>query len=198
MQQLLPFQNFRVPSKHIVWLSLANAGDYYDRKFWFYPFKTRFLRRRGVTDGLDIQTITLKCWCGDGIFRGIDDQLPKDFWRACNRCSGTGIYSVKRVVLIRWLINGVIFHEPSSLITDNGSHDYKIRFDGLIKHSPVAGQVGRRAMLKLMLRYEPQMFLRYWQTQWRNWRDGKAWKIRQNIRRVKMLLTRAEHDDVPF
>lgn len=197
-QLLLPFRNLRVDARHIEWLRLANAGDYPERKFWFYSFKTRFLRRHAVTDGLDLQTIVLKCWCGDGIFRGIDDNRPRKLWEKCHKCGGSGIYLTKHVVLIRWMIGGMIFHEPSNLIPHRPGNDYRNRIDGLIRHEPVSSAVGRRAMLRLFLRYEPDTFLRFHEQRWRSWLYWKGVNLRYNIRRVKLLLSRRQEDEIPF
>lgn len=198
MQTVLPFKNLRVPDKHIQWLAQANAADYYERKLWFYPFKTRFLRRHAITDGLDLQTIVIKCWCGDGIWRGMDDTLPQHLWQRCHKCSGTGIYLTKHIVLIRWLIKGLIFHEPSNLILHPSGNEYRNTFDGRIQHPPVDPKVGRRAMERLMLRYEPNLLLALWRRRWENARDSKVWAWKSRYRRFRASFQRAQPDDVPF
>lgn len=197
-QPPLPFEHLSVPARHVGWLQLANAGDYPERKWWFYPFKTRFCRSHGLPDGLDLQVITLKCYCGDGIFRGIDYDRPKAFWEPCHRCSGTGIYLVKNIVLIRWLIGRTIFHEPSRLILHSQHLDYRERFEGLIKHPPVDPKSSRRAMEKLMLRYEPKTFYQLWMNRWRQMRDNASMQIGWRIRHVKALLNVRGEEDVPF
>lgn len=93
--QLLLFRHLQVPAKHLEWFRLANAGDYNDRKTWFYPFKSRFLYTHALPDGFDVQVIVRKCYCGDGIFRGIDRDRPRCFWEMCHRCNGSGIHDKK-------------------------------------------------------------------------------------------------------
>ena len=197
-QPPLPFKHLTVPPRHVQWLALANAGDYPDRKYTFYPFKTRFLRQHGITDGLDLQVITLKCYCGDGIFRGIDYDRPKAFWEPCHRCSGTGIYMVKNVVLLRWLLNGHLFHEPAKLILHTEHIEYRNKIEGLVKHEPVCPRAARRAMEKLLLRYEPRTFYNLWMRRWRDVRDGYVGRMRCRIYRIKRMLTLRGEEDVPF
>lgn len=202
IQLILPNIRPRVTERCIEWLWLANAGQYAEKKFWFYPFKTRFLRRHAITDGLDLQTIVKKCWCGDGIFRGVDHTAPRHFWETCNRCNGTGIYETHRVVLIRWSLGGKIFHEPSSLITWSRRAEYKEQFEGLIKHPPVNNAAARRSFLRLLFRYEPNTLIRYFHgltTEWGYWRKIEA---KHSFRRLNQALRAAagikEPDDVPF
>lgn len=197
-QPPLPFKHFAVPAKHVAWMALANAGKFPEKKFWFYPFKTRFLRRHALPDGFDLQIITLKCWCGDGIFRGIDCQRAKKFWEPCDRCGGSGIYVTKRIPLIRWLIGDHLFHEPSPWVADHPSMEYKQTFEGLIQHQEVPERSARRAMEKLMLRYEPETFLRLWMHRWRDWRYCRVVKLKFQMRRVKQLLSFTKEDEVPF
>ena len=181
------------------WLTLANAGKYSEKKPWFYPFKTRFLRNHALPDGFDLQIITLQCWCGDGIFRGVDDMRPEIFWEPCMRCGGTGIYLKKRVPLIRWLVNGHLFHEPSQEFSEPKDREYKNTFHGLIRHAEVPERAARRAMEKLMLRHEPDLFYQLWLSRWRNWKYWKVQKIKWQIAHVKRLLSFAKEDDgVPF
>lgn len=197
-QPPLPFPHFSVPARTVEWLRLANAGKFSEKKLWFYPFKTRFLRAHALPDGFDLQIITLKCWCGDGIWRGIDDAPPKDRWERCMKCGGTGIYLKKRIPLIRWLLNGHLFHEPSILVTDHPRMEYRNTFDGLIGHEDVSDKVARRAMERLFLRYEPNRFYDLWLARLRDWKYWRVNKIRWQIRRVKLLMTFTKEEEIPF
>lgn len=198
-QPPLPFKHLTVPDRHVKLLATANAADYPERKYWFYPFKTRFCRAHALPDGLDLQVITIKCYCGDGIFRGIDYDRPMAFWERCHRCGGTGIYLVKNIVLIRWLVNGHLFHEPSRLILHTEHLDYRERFEGLIKHAAVDPKSGRRAMESLMLRYEPRTFYALWLNRWQRMKANLELQANFKFRRVRQLLSvRGEVDDVPF
>lgn len=205
MQLILPFRHLHVPDKHVQWLAQANAADFDEKKFHFYPFKTRFLRSHAVSDGVDLQTIVKKCWCGDGIWRGRDDTLPRRLWEPCDRCGGTGIHATHKVVLLRWLIGGKIFHEPSGWKEHAqylSPQVYRTRFEGLIKHAPVPARTGRMAMDRLLLRYEPEVFLRLWYARWRNWQHHQAlkwrWQVNNQIRHVNQLLSRRAAGEIPF
>lgn len=200
-QPTLPFKNLQVPAAHLRWFQAANAGDYFEKRWLFYPFKSRFLRAHAVTDGFDLQTIVKKCWCGDGIWRGRDDDLPKRLWQICDRCHGTGIYETKKIVLVRWLLNGLVFHTQSEFTYAHWAADdtkFKNHFSGLITHAEVPSATARRAMERLLLRYEPSEFLKLWQKRWRDWSSMKRSKIKFRIREVKELLRLVEKQDVPF
>lgn len=197
-QPPLPFERFTVPGRHIEWMMLANAGKFSEKKIWFYPFKTRFMREHALPDGFDLQIITLKCWCGDGIWRGIDNQIPERFWEQCGKCGGTGIYLKKRVPLIRWLLNGHLFHEPMQEFSEP-TRNYRNEFQGLIQHEEVPERAARRAMEKLMLRYEPDLFHRLWVARWREWKYWKVQKVKWQFAHVNRLLSFTKEDDgVPF
>jgi hypothetical protein len=199
-QLLLPFKRFRVPQRHIDLLAIANAADYGDDKHrWFYPFKTRFLREHALSDGYDLQTIIDRCWCGDGIFRGIEGTRPEHAWEQCFKCMGTGIYRERRITLERWSLNGHVFHEPKG--PELGSIDYKCTFNGYITHSNhrnINPRDGRRAMLKLMLRYEPASWWRYRRAQW--WFARVRWleRIGCKLYRLKCRWLPEKEMEVPF
>lgn len=189
MQLLLPFTNLQVTDQHLAWLRLANAADYPERKHWFYPFKSRWLRAHAVSDGFDLQTIEKKCWCGDGIWRGVDDDLPRNLWRPCCKCAGTGIYLRKEIVLARWLVRDAVFHTPTEYRRIYGP-GYHATFAGLIQHDPVSSRSGQRAMDRLFLRYEPTTFFRLWQARWSRYRDDRVLAFHWRVRRVRMQLAR--------
>jgi len=162
----LPFRHLQVPAKHLEWFHLANAGEYDERKAWFYPFKSRFLYTHALPDGYDLQVIVRKCYCGDGIFRGIDHDRPRCFWEMCHRCDGTGIHDKKRVYLRRWLLAGAVYHEPATIDAIGPNPTIHETFEGYIKHEAVSPKVARRAMLRLMLRYEPRTAFAYLRARW--------------------------------
>lgn len=190
-----------MPDRHVEWLYQANAADYFERRGWFYPFKTRFLRAHAIPDGLDLQTIVKKCWCGDGIWRGAEYTVPERYWERCHKCGGTGIYLTKHIVLIRWMLRDRLFHEPSSLIVHSSQHDYRVQFDGLIKHADVPSKTGRRAMQRLMLRYAPEMFIALWKqraTEWIYWRRVHMRSGFQRLNQALRAKAGLQTDDVPF
>lgn len=205
MQLILPFSQWNVPERHVQWLASANAGDYPEKKFWFYPFKSRFCREHGVPDGMDLQVIEKKCWCGDGIFRGIEGTRPERFWEECNRCGGSGIFETRHVVLLRWRVGDRLFHEPSDWVSHAEylpGKAYHQRFEGLIRHPEVPADTARRSMEKLMFRYEPQRWLQLWQSRWRAWQWARSQKLKRmissQIRHVNELLARVREEEAPF
>lgn len=197
-QDLLPLLPV-FPARHLEWLASANAAEYPAKKYTFYPLKSRLLRRFAMPDGFDLQTIVLKCWCGDGIFRGVDGELPRHCWSYCHKCNGTGVYMRRKIVLARWLVGGRIFHEPMPDLEHRiPSMDFRERIAGRITHAAApSAEAGRRAMLRLMLRYEPA---RWWRFQCDTLKQKFA-------RRVRIpLINAANHirrrfgrvDDIPF
>ena len=203
-QTILPFPNLNIPARHARWLLLANAASYPEKHFWFYPLKSKILRDHAIMDGFDLQIITKKCWCGDGIWRGRDDTLPKVHWQQCHKCSGTGIYLEKKVLLERWLINGVILHCPSTFIPNAELHKFKETFEGLIQHPPVDEKTGRRAMQRLLLRYWRAQWIAYCQNRWRTflWKKQNAWRAQiRHINRILRIFRNTEpveDDELPF
>lgn len=203
MQSLLPFQETTVPARHVEWLRLANAGEYSGKKSVFYPFKSRFCHAHGVADGMDLQTITLKCWCGDGIWRGSDDRpaLPATHWERCNRCGGTGIYLRKQILLVRWIVGGAVFHEPSPIVYRPGTV-VQNRFDGLIQHPHVPSVVAMRAMERLLLRYEPDTLIALYRDRLSIWRWNQKMRVQRGFywlnQRLRACFGKPEDDGVPF
>lgn len=199
-QPPLPFKHLRVPDRHVRWLALANAGDFSDKHWWFYPFKTNFLRQHALPDGFDIQIIVKKCWCGDGIWRGNDYDVPERFWERCHKCGGTGIYLKKKIMLIRWVLNGSVFHEPATWFEGNKVQPHET-IEGLVKHAPVDSKAARRAMERLFLRYDPERLKRYYITKAHEWAYWKKVKVRGAFYRLNQRLRAAfgqQVDEVPF
>lgn len=166
-EQLLLFSHLQVPARHLEWFRLANAGIYPERDAWFYPFKSRFLHAHALPDGFDVQVIVKKCWCGDGIYRGVDDHWPREFWQMCNRCGGSGVHRKDRVYLQRWLLGGRLYHKPVNRCEMTCEpDDVRNTITGLIKHEPVNEKRARRALLCLLLRYEPRTAFAYLRARW--------------------------------
>lgn len=182
-QPPLPFPHLALPAKHLAWFQLANAGDYPEKKEWFYPLKAHILQRHALPDGYDLQIIRQPCWCGDGIWRGADYTLPEHRHELCHRCGGTGLYRLKHIVLRRWLLGVHTYHQP----TDFRHHteepelnrDYIVIYHGLIKHETTPARTARRAMLHLLLRYQTRRAFDYLRAKWQ-----------VSTRRARRLLTR--------
>lgn len=198
VQPPLPFPRFRVPARHVYWLTLANAGDYAVKHDAFYPFKTRFLHAHALADGYDLQIIVKKCWCGDGTWRGYEGTLSEHRWEPCWRCNGTRIYERKKIYLRRWLLGNELFHEPI------GSHlsftpEIRETIHGLIKHQKtVPDSHAERAFRRLLLRYEP---LTLWSLTTDRMRAGARrlyWHWRALESRMHHDACSPLEDEVPF
>lgn len=197
-QLLLPFQRFRVSAADVQCLQLANAASYARRKYWFYPFKSAFLAAHGLPDGFDVQILTLRCWCGDGIWRGYYDTVPRRYWETCYRCNGTGIYDIKRVKLHRWLLGDRLFHEPNGLVTEAEVPAAREVITGRIQHSFVSSTDGERAFAALLWRHDRPQF---WMLM-RAWRQELIARLKQAWRRFVWLCRiddfEDDYEDIPF
>lgn len=156
LQLHLPFPDWsKIPAHHVEWLAHANAGTYSLKKYAFYPFKTRFLKKYARPAGNDLQVIVRKCYCGDGIFRGIEWSRPAHLWETCWRCRGTKIYRTDRILLSRWELHGHIFHCPEGTVL-RAPDGIVETIHGLVKHEQtVPNHIAIRCFRRLLLRYEP-------------------------------------------
>ena len=202
MQRTLPFPHLQIPDEHVELLRLANAGAFPDKRFFFYPFKGRFLKAHALPAGYDLQTIAQPCWCGDGIYRGIEDTLPEHRWTTCFRCQGTRIYDTKKVVLQRWLLQDHVFHT----VTDLPPHrlSFVSTISGLVQHEPVAPKVAASAYLRLLWHYDRDAWLEALERPFRRWFYHHwsllHWKLTHYLRNLRrsLLQDSAQADDLPF
>lgn len=203
-QPALPVAHLRVPMQHVHYLRWANGGNYRGKEEWFYPFKWRFLEKHALPDGCDLQVIKQKCWCGDGIFRGVDYDLPRIHWDICWKCNGTGVYRTKKIVLQRWLLCGVLFHVPSnSLQADFGWLEFKETITGLVTHSGYGRSLARHAFCKLLWIYEPDTLWRMLREQWVNGLDRRERNLRRKWEKMRYQIRDYfwpddSEDEVPF
>ena len=174
------------------WFRLANSNP----QNGFYPFKDRFLRRFAKPDGYDLQIIDLRCRA----CYGSGNYTPT---QTCFRCGGSGIYDTKKVWLIRYDLDGWIYHKPDDYAYTNNGYSYptpKNEIEGRIKHGDVPQAVARRAFYRLLIRHEPATFyamiVERWKSKMLCFRSRLAWKL---IRlRNKMDLFPAVEDEIPF
>lgn len=203
-QPALPFTHLLVPMQHVHYLRWANGGNYREKEEWFYPFKWRFLQKHALPDGVDLQIIKQKCWCGDGVFRGIDHDLPRVHWDACWKCNGSGVYRVKKIVLLRWRLRGVLFHVPSSSIdADLPALKFHETITGLVTHSGYGRSLSRHAFFKLLWLYERNTLWRMLHEQWVNWADWRERELRWKWQKLRYRLRDYfwpddREDDIPF
>ena len=155
-------------------MTLANAGNYAEKRTWFYPLKDQLLRRYGVQDGHDKQIIQKVCFHCKGTVAYIhpcqrcryegpcdncysvqnDDEMDWERERVgkpCGRCKGTGWFVNKTVWLERWKIRDRVFHIPVdtyklSLLMPDPINVY----EGVIQHPTVNNYKSRRAALMLL------------------------------------------------
>lgn len=198
MTPILPFVP-EMPSKHRRWLALANAAKYRGKNAVFYPLKTRLLKRFAVRVGNDKQVIKLKCYCGDGIWRGIEGTAPSQYWETCRKCDGTGIYSTRKILLSRWQMRtGEVFHCYEGNWPLGRHVDAVETIHGVVKHDPVDEKVGQRAFLRLLIRYEPQEWWNYHIRNWEDWMGCFGRRNRFRMRRMIALITPNREEEVPF
>lgn len=149
-QATIPFTEITdIPAAHLYALQVCNAGVWpYKRPF--YKLKNTILQKHGHPAGYDLQVIKKKCWncSGTGWFT---------HRQRCRSCGGDGNYSISKVLLYRYLINGCIYHKPyGELILDKvrvftgvndewGYSEFKMEsftgeitntIDGIISHKP--------------------------------------------------------------
>lgn len=109
-------------------LITANGINNCKLKQRFYSVKQQILIDYGTFDDYDIQYISNKCWsCSDGTFHFLDGSSA-----SCNKCWGSGVYSISTYYLKRYYLNGKLFHvpekdEPSDCVIRN-------KINGRIKH----------------------------------------------------------------
>lgn len=164
-------------------LALANAGDYPEKREYFYKFKDRFLRRWAEKDGFDKQVIKKSCWrckgTGDFVSRcqvctyqggchncwhyGEENDFDdREYQRSnrCPKCCGTGFFVNTTQWLERWKIGGRVFHVPVSVwsIPILTSDPVEI-FEGYIKHAPVDNRKARIAAVVLIVLFDVPMAL---------------------------------------
>lgn len=161
---------------------IANSAAYLYKDDYFYPLKHRLLQEYGFYDGWDLQTITHFCWRCEG--SGIDPYLGDDD-ESCERCGGDGIWSQRKHYLLRWILGDRLYHVPTNAVQSGLP---KKSFLGKLHHdSRWSASEGERAMMWLLLRYEPQTWLRL-QThllrmQFRNWLFRLNLQLRKRLTR---------------
>lgn len=200
MKEQLLFPWFRdLPAVHALWFRWANGAEYADKRYWFYPFKDRLLKARGVPDGVDVQEVVRRCWgCRDGIWTS----EWGDHSDVCWYCGGTGVFRRDRIVLSRWILSGDVYHclEPRA---DVETARPRNRIEGYVKHAPVPARLGRGSLEKLLLRYEPRTWWRYQKHRLRHalhcHSSVAPWPVRLALEMREAWRDNCrEPDDIPF
>lgn len=107
--------------------AICNSGAYPERKEYFYPVKTKLLKKHGIADGYDLQVIQQPCWTCDGT--GFDEWHDGE---QCEDCDGTGIYRTDKIVLARYKLGGRLYHSPVDIAVEKVAP--KHTFDNYIRH----------------------------------------------------------------
>lgn len=107
------------------------------------------------------------------------------------------VYRERRILLIRWLLGGMIFHEPTNPLVADDDIRVSDTITGLIKHAGVDSATGRRAMIKLFFFYDRCWLRVYLRWKWRYWLCARETHIRWAVMRWKMRW-RANRDDDRF
>lgn len=123
-------------------LRLANAGAYPFKRSLFYPFKDDFLRRHGIPDGWDKQTVLMICYSCEGM--------------GCRRCTN-GIYKVKTYWLERYIVASAVYHIPH-YFQPSGHVDVRGEIEGHIRHEEVNSRLATLAALFLFLLHDRRRF----------------------------------------
>ncbi len=150
-QMAIPFkENADIPEAHFYAFRVCNSAGSWLYRQSFYQLKNDILEKYGHEADYDLQTIKKRCYTCNG--------TGKIYME--NRCPNciNGVYSTKKVVLKRYVLNNAIFHKPmgelvfeGNLKVFNGYEDFYPTFknepfhgkiinkiDGLIKHEPMA------------------------------------------------------------
>jgi hypothetical protein len=205
VQPPLPFRQFRpVSDLCALWFYYANSADYGDdKRYWFYPFKSRFLKQHAIPDGIDLQVITRHCHtCYQGIWHSESGRYNDICWN----CNGTGIFRVDRVLLSRWILNGTVYHNPIRRLEPGEEYEgFRNTLDGLVRHEKIPAHLGRRCLSLLLLRYEPKEWLRWQRWKFQAWRRGHYWQFGPVRRFLADMIRDWRHssgtnydDEIPF
>ena len=184
-------------------LIMANAGTYRQKREWFYPFKTRFLRRFAAFDGYDKQVLTRKCWhcSGTGIFLtcylcsylGGCDRCRGCVQGPCSWCGRSGVYRIDSNWLERRLFGGTIFHIPvPALYLPALIPEPVTVYKDIIQHDPVDNKKAWRAALILIVIFDVPMIFRMCCT------SIEIWIYRLWWRNIQKVMGRIKDREIPF
>lgn len=149
----------------MLWVANA-APQYANKREWFYPLKLELLEQFGDDDGWDLQIIIKDCWDCEGTGNAYWWQDNEKF-EECDACWGTGEYARNSYYLLRYRVNGLLFHTPMSLreagregITPLNSQRNTIA--GRIEHqNKLTSRQGLLAMTVLLLRYRSDVLFEF-------------------------------------
>lgn len=191
-------------------MRLANSNPCRIR---WYPIKDKLCYLFGQADGYDVQEIQAECWhcvkgiCADG----------NECW-SCN----DGVHHITRTALLRYVIEGHVFHRPLARIDSKEefielSREAETVILRRITHRPVSEAASREALLWIYLIMWGEG--RSWQHLWMELRKGPTYNTfspflplltiatliqyhsrRAYAYRLKNLLFwyRNHNDDIPF
>lgn len=129
---------------------LANAARYPGKEAYFHPLKAQLLKREGHYEGWDLQLLVKTCWDCNA--------------KGCDSCDYTGEYSRRVYYLERWRLGERVYHTPVALQPEGEPHS---RITSIVQHEPVDPKLGRKALIWLMVRYQPLLLARLWvQLKW--------------------------------
>jgi hypothetical protein len=190
---------------------MANGSDYwYEMKEEFYKVKNKVLKRKAIYCGLQMQRVPVRCNSCDGTGRWHYWYYDGGEW--CFRCRGTGIFQVRLYYLMKYILNGKVFHIPVG-------RWYMPQFGDLCTQEVISGRIKHRDYKKagyygaliLMAVYCPSRFIKYKRKRWKfrilqalqkiyygYWnfiyeRNKKHWKImryffkKQEVRELRYL-----------
>jgi len=188
-----------IPDYLAEYFRVANAGSYKYKEMFYSKVKPIVLNEFAEAAGFDLQTIKVKCRScnGTGIYKHYhwEGNCRIEISREqCWHCSD-GIYRTSRVVLRRYILNGLIYHIPDNDVPIEGTI-FKNYIDGIIPHIEVNSKAAERAFLILLFKYNyPEFMYRAKRILEENCNAKSKWikDLFSNLFRRKNTL-----DDLPF
>lgn len=160
----------------------------------------------GEYDGLDLQTITKRCHCGDGLYRGYPHSKERP--TMCYRCNGSGIYDTREIILYRYLYRDQLWHIPTTYtdwhITEGLRSMVRNHIRGYVRHGYTPGWKGIWATLYLLAWFDRRNLRPFWCLSFNEWWFWKKRKFRWKIETVRSYFSRLlkikdkENDEIPF
>lgn len=150
--------------KHIPdWLAVhfykANAGNYPGKNDFYSLLKPAILSH-GEFIGYELQIIKKKCFTcfGTGTYKQYRWEYGERYLihkEPCRNCTN-GIYYTKKVTLMKFNLNGNVYHIPLPELKNDVQYIGEI--NGLVTHENIPGDEAYRSFLILLWKYNKPMF----------------------------------------
>jgi len=142
----------------------ANAGTYKGKNLFYSLIKGRVLDKHAQKAGFDLQIIEHKCWScsGTGVYKHYYYEFGQRYLsssKPCYNCKD-GIYRTVKIVLQRYILNGVVYHVPRPDILTESIIPVSI-VTGIIEHDKTDPDKAFKAFLIVFWKYAPDDFRNY-------------------------------------